>query len=153
MIIHPSSSNVCMVSYIHRSVGPFLQPSTGPSNIAPQIPPLEVHLHPHYPFGQIPFLFPLRIFNTQVMTTLNLHNLTLGIPFWYLGPPSIPLPPSFPTPYLASNPMQLISTTPVSPKAHVQGPPQTKQIGKGVDKGGKEKNKGGTNTPEQSITT
>jgi hypothetical protein len=104
MITYPSSSSVCMVSSNHRPVGPHPQLSIGPSILTSSIPPPRAHPHPHYPFGQVPFLFPpLGIVNTLVMATLNLLNLTSEILVWYLEPPLNPLPRSSPTPYLDLN--------------------------------------------------
>lgn len=55
----------------------------------------------HYPFGQIPFLFPPPgVYSTLVMATLSLPNITLGIPVWYIDP-LITTPPNQLKPYTA----------------------------------------------------
>lgn len=50
-----------------------------------RIPPLYPTTQP--PLIEVPFLFPvLGATGTQVMATLQLHGITLGLPVWYLTP-------------------------------------------------------------------
>ena len=76
----------------------------------------------HYPASQIPFLGPPPVFySVPIMATLSLPNLTLGIPVWYLEPPTT-TPPSHPKPYLALTLVQpvplatFVTTVPPAPQ-------------------------------------
>ena len=76
----------------------------------------------HYPSGQILFLAPpLGVYTVTVMATLSLPNLTLGIPVWYLDPPTATFPGQ-PKPYISLTPVQLVPRT--SPAATVPQSPQ-----------------------------
>jgi hypothetical protein len=97
------------------------------------------------PFAQVTFFFyTLGIISTLVMATLNLPNLTLGIPLWYLDPPT-PLGPSKSTPYFVLTPMYPIGVTPLSAKKSTQTKLVSTKSGKGVGTRGKIKKYGATN--------
>lgn len=65
----------------------------------------------HYPFRQIPFLFPPpRVYSTPIMSTLSLPNITLGILVWYNDPPAN-TPPNQLKPYTSLTPVQPVVPT------------------------------------------
>ena len=85
------------------------EPLFPPRVVPPSLNHLGVIAPGHYLFDQIPFLVPPPgIYTTLVMTTLCLPNLTIGLPVWYLDPPTA-TPPGQPKPYLALTPVQPVS--------------------------------------------
>ena len=88
------------------------EPPYPPASVPSGLPHLGTIPPGHYSAGQIPFLGPPPgVYSVLVMANISIPNLTLGIPVWYLTPPTA-TPPGHPKPYIAMTPMQPIPVAP-----------------------------------------
>lgn len=116
----PRHPVVTILAKPSRSIPPVPSHFVGSS---PLFPPGTIALglnHPgfyppvHYLALQIHFLFsPPGIFSIPIMASLSLPNMTLGILFWYIDPPTS-TPPGQLRPYHVLALVQLVPTTPAA---------------------------------------